>query len=174
MKRQALITLLTTSFLALGVTAVRAETNDKNTTANITCNSDAIAPTVVATVTEQNRSQKVEFLTFPKKYFSSKSAIEQCQSAAKTLQTLYSSDRMNYLASDLLNGKPTVCAVERRGLGCDSANAQVLFAFDRTVDPSQALYDMLGDNFKQSERPDTRTVSRIYTDLRPRRWWMLF
>jgi hypothetical protein len=77
---------------------------------------------------------------------------------------------MNYLASDTVKGKPVICAVERRGLSCDSYNSDILFSLDRSISPSELLYNMLGEDFKGSKAPSARTVSRIYTDLRPL-WW---
>jgi hypothetical protein len=77
---------------------------------------------------------------------------------------------MNYLASDTIKGKPVVCAVERRGLSCDSYNSDVLFSLNQPISPGELLYNMLGEDFKGSKAPSSRTVSRIYTDLRPL-WW---
>jgi hypothetical protein len=156
--------------LVLGAATVVAQPSTA-ATANISCQTSANPPAVVATVSEQGRSQAIEMINFLPEYFSPEAAAQNCQTAASTLKALYDRDRANYLASDTIAGKPTVCAVERRGMGCDSDGARVLFSFDRAVDPSQALYDMLGSQFKGADRPDSRTVSRIYTDIKPRPWW---
>jgi hypothetical protein len=138
--------------------------------ATVSCQTDDI-PAVVAVASESGRSQKVNLLSFLPQYFSPESAVQNCQTAAATLQALYNRGQVNYLASDTIDGKSTVCAVERRGMSCDSQKAQLLFTLAPNVDPSQALYDMLGSQFKGTQRPDSRTVSRIYTDIKPRRWF---
>ncbi|KAB8331906.1 hypothetical protein SD80_020505 [Scytonema tolypothrichoides VB-61278] len=166
--------LWTTPMLALGFVASLTQPSTANT-ANITCNTNASIPTVIASPAEQGTGKDVTILSFPPQYFSPKDAVQNCQNAAKTLQTLYSTDRANYLTNDKVNSKPVVCVVERRGLGCDRDNAQVLFTLASGVNSSQALYEMLGSNFKQAQPPDARTVSRIYSDIKPksngRRWW---
>lgn len=170
MKNQFLATLVTPCVLALGATISLPEPGAASTT-NVVCNTNASTPAVIVTVSEEDRSEEVTMLNFVSPYFSAQAALEHCQATATTLQALYDRGEMNYLASDTVNGQPTVCAVERRGIGCNSDRAKVLFSLDRHIDPTQALYDMLGSQFKQSQRPDSRTVSRIYTDIKPRNWW---
>lgn len=156
--------------LVLGIGATLAQPSTA-ATASISCQTNTSTPAIVATASESGRSQETKLLSFLPKYFSPEAAVQNCQTAATTLQALYDRDRANYLASDTIDGKPTVCAVERRGLSCDSQGARLLFTLAPTVDPSQALYDMLGSQFKGTQRPDSRTVSRIYTDIKPRRWF---
>lgn len=127
-------------------------------------------PTVIATFSNQKQSQVIPILSFLPRYFSSEEATHNCHTTATKLNTFYHQNQMNYLASDTINDQPVVCAVERRGLGCDNYNSEVLFALNKPVSPAQLLYDMLGEDFKGSQLPLSRTVSRIYTDLRPS-WW---
>jgi hypothetical protein len=154
----------------LGTTVIFAQPTQAVTNINITCDTEDVTPSVLGVVSNEYRSQNTEILNFIPEYFSAEAALEQCQSTANTLKRLYSIDRMNYLSSDTTGGKPTVCVVERRGVGCDSYNSEVLFSLDKSVDPSQVLYDMLGEGFKQSQLPATRTVGRIYTNIKPF-WW---
>ena len=143
-------------------------------TVNVSCQATATAPQIIASSTKRNRTKQLPMLTFLPEYFSKQEALQQCETTATTLQALYRNGGAEYLASDTLNGLPTVCSVERRGMTCDSFGAQVLFTLGETVDPSQALYDMLGSNFKQAERPDPRTVSRIYSRINHSRGWWPF
>lgn len=137
---------------------------------SVSCEQQANVPTVTATLSNQSASQVTSILSFLPQYFEPEQASNLCQSSAQKLDSFYSQNRMNYLASDTIEGKPVVCAVERRGLNCDSYNSDILFALERPVSPTDLLYNMLGDNFKGSQSPSSRTVSRIYTDLRPL-WW---
>jgi Circadian oscillating protein COP23 len=152
--------------------AVAASINPATATpANITCKTDNNTPRAIATFSEQGTSKEIAILSFPAQYFSSQSAIEHCQKTAATLQALYSKKSgAKYLTAQKLNARTVVCAVERRGMGCDRDSATVLFAIDTEADPSQALYDMLGDEFKQAHPPSPRTVSRIYSNIQPS-WW---
>lgn len=170
MKTQFLATMVTAPALAIGATISFAQSGTAATT-NIACNLNTSTPVVTVAVSDREQSQEVIMLSFVSQYFSPQVAQENCQTTATTLQALFENGKMNYLASDTVGGQPTVCAVQRRGVGCNSNSATVLFALDRDIDPTQALYDMLGDRFKQSKRPDSRTISRIYTDIKPRNWW---
>ena len=161
---------LLTSAMFLGASAIFPQPSQAVTKIDITCDTQANTPTVLGIVSNEYRSQNTEILSFPSKYFSPETALQKCQTTASTLQKLYRAGEMNYLSSDSLNGKPTVCVVERRGVGCDRYNSQILFTLNQTVDPSQVLYDMLGEGFKQSQLPTNRTVGRIYTNIRPS-WW---
>jgi hypothetical protein len=136
----------------------------------VSCEPKASVPTVVATLSQKNVSQTISVLSFLPQYFEPSQALEHCQNTANKLQTFYHENKMNYLASDTIEGKPVVCAVERRGLSCDSYQSDVLFSLNQPVPPSELLYNMLGDDFKGSNIPLSRTVSRIYTDLKPL-WW---
>jgi hypothetical protein len=140
------------------------------TTVSIRCNSQASTPTVVATLSKQERTKQVAMLNFLPQYFSPQAAVQNCQTTASTLQALYNAGKLNYLASDTLNGQPTVCAVEQRGNRCNSDSAEVLFTLNQSANASQALYNMLGRDFKQSPPPALRTISRIYTKIEPA-WW---
>lgn len=136
----------------------------------VTCELQASTPTVIATFSNQNVSQATPILSFPSEYFSTSQASQDCQGTASKLHTFYSQNKMNYLASDAIDGKPVVCAVERRGLSCDSYNSDILFSLNQSINPNELLYKMLGNDFKGSKPPSSRTISRIYTDLRPL-WW---
>ncbi len=154
----------------LGTTAILAQPSQAVTTIDITCDTKSPTPKVLGVVSNEYRSQNTEILNFIPKYFSPEVAQQKCQAAANSLQKLYSADKMNYLSSDTTEGKPTVCVVERRGVACDSYSSQILFSLNKSIDPSQVLYDMLGEGFKQSQLPTNRTVGRIYTNIKPF-WW---
>ena len=139
-------------------------------TIEIACDLSMSAPTVVVTLSKQERSQASPILSFLPQYFSAQEGQYKCQNIAKKLQTFYSQGRMNYLASDTIEQKPVVCAVERRGLRCDGYSSEILFSLDRPIDPTELLYNMLGKDFKGSRPSSSRTINRIYTDLRPL-WW---
>lgn len=139
-------------------------------TIDINCNLQGSVPTVVITFSKQGNSQTSPILSFLPQYFSSKEIEDGCQSTAEKLNAIYSKGRMKYLASDTIEQKPVVCAVERRGLRCDNYSSEILFSLNKPVDPTELLYNMLGDNFKGSHPPSFRSVDRIYTDLRPQ-WW---
>lgn len=152
---------------------------DATSAVQVSCDANSASiPTVTATLSKSQNSasesesvsQKTDILVFLPKYFAPAEAAFSCQKTASSLQEYYSKGEMNYLASDTIDGKPVVCAVERRGISCGGYNSEVLFSLKQTVDPNQLLYDMLGENFKDSQMPSSRTVSRIYTDLRPT-WW---
>ena len=132
------------------------------------CHSFSILKTLLSKQIERLKEPKI--LAFLPKYFSTKEALVNCQKTAASLQRYYAKDEMNYLASDTINGKPVVCAVERRGINCDGYRSEILFSLSQPINPNQLLYDMLGGNFKDSQIPSSRTVSRIYTNLRPT-WW---
>jgi hypothetical protein len=140
------------------------------TPTNITCNSSTDTPKVIATISDRGRAKEIAILNFLPQYFSPTTAVQNCQETAKTLQTLYSSGNANFLTAEKLDRLPVVCSVERRGVGCNHYSAQVLFTLDRADNPSQALYDMLGSDFKGAQPPSPRTVSRIYSDIKPS-WW---
>ena len=137
---------------------------------SVSCQLQADIPTVMATLSNKSASQVTSILSFLPKYFELDRATQLCQNTAAKLDVFYSQNKMNYLASDTVAGKPVICAVERRGLSCDSYSSDILFSVERSVSPTELLYNMLGNNFKGSHLPSSRTVSRIYTDLRPM-WW---
>ncbi|MUG94301.1 hypothetical protein F7734_18720 [Scytonema sp. UIC 10036] len=166
----------TAPIFTLGFVASLAQPSTA-TTVNVVCKTSATVPTVIATFAEQGAEKDVTVLNFLPEYFSPKDALLNCQNAAKTLQNLYNTESANYLTNDKVNSKSVICVVERRGLGCDRDGARVLFSLNSTVNSSQALYDMLGSDFKQAQPPDARTVSKIYSDLKPKyrnRRWMFF
>ncbi len=163
----------TTPIFALSLAASLSQPSTA-ATANVACKTNASVPTVIATFSEQGTEKEVTVMSFLPEYFSPKDALQNCQNTAKTLQTLYNTERANYLTNDKVNSKSVICVVERRGIGCDRDTAQVLFTLNSTVNSSQALYEMLGSDFKQAQPPDARTVSKIYSDLKPKRsprWW---
>ena len=169
LKSKSWTTILTIPALVFGAIVGVAQ-QGKTATPTISCNTETDTPNVVATFTQGDKSIETIMLRFLPQYFSSQGALKNCQTTADNLQTLYNADEMKYLASDTLEEHPVVCAVARRGVGCNHYNAQLLFSVEKQVSPAKVLYDMLGDDFKESELPVPRTVSRIYTNLKPT-WW---
>lgn len=139
---------------------------------DVACKTDETTPAIVASVTEEGTAKEATILQFLPQYFSPEDAISNCQTTASKLQELYQTKSVNYLASDTLNdGQSVICAVERRGNSCSSYSSEILFPLAKGTDPSSALYDMLDNTIKESyPRPDSRTVSRIYTDITPSIW----
>ena len=162
----------------LGAIGVYGDSVNAASQIQVACDDLNSVPTVTATLSNPQslesekiaNSRKTSILSFLPEYFSPEAASNKCQATATSLQSYYDRGIMNYLASDTIDGKPVICAVERRGVRCDGYSSEILFSLEQTVNPSQLLYDMLGGNFKDSQLPASRTVSRIYTDLRPR-WW---
>jgi hypothetical protein len=150
-------------------TAVVAQPGTVASTMKVTCKTNTATPTVVASFSEQGSAKNLTILSFLPQYFSSQTAVQNCEKTAKTLQALYQQGHAKYLTNDKFNAQPVVCAVERRGIGCSHDSAQVLFSLDEKVNSSQALYQMLGTDFKQSQPPDSRTVGKMYSDIKP--WW---
>ncbi|MEM6614337.1 MAG: COP23 domain-containing protein [Cyanobacteria bacterium P01_C01_bin.72] len=165
-----LAAIATTSSIAFAAGIATVQPGQATNLVSITCQQQESVPTVIAILSNQDVSQATPLLSFLPQYFEAAQASQYCQSAAAKLQTYYSQERMNYLASDTIAGKPVVCAVERRGLSCDSYSSDILFSLSQAVSPTELLYNMLGSEFKGSKAPSSRTVSRIYTDLRPL-WW---
>ncbi len=172
--------LLSISAFPLLATTVLT-TPAKASSIDVACKAEGSTPTIVASVTEEGTAKEATILQFLPEYFSPDDATNQCQTTASKLHELYNTDSVSYLASDTLSdGQSVVCAVTRRGSGCDSYSSEVLFTLAQGTDPSLALYDMLDNSIKQTHpRPDSRTVSRIYTDITPsvwnltagRKWW---
>lgn len=173
-----LAAVLTIPTLVLGSIALNSNRANAANTVRVSCDTNTSVPTVVATLSTQSQSSTKDYrssqispiLSFLPEYFSSESALANCQKTARYLHKYYSEGEMNYLASDTIDGKPVVCAVKRRGVRCDNYSSEILFSLDQKVNPTKLLYNMLGSNFKGSQPPSLRTVSRIYTDLRPN-WW---
>lgn len=165
-----LITLTTVTIAALANLTVFSPEARATNGVKVTCDRQGAVPKVIATLSNKGISQVAPILSFLPQYFSAEEANSLCHDTASKLNVFYNQERMNYLASDTVNRQPVVCAVERRGLGCDSYNSEVLFSLTEPVNPTELLYNMLGENFKGSQIPSSRTVSRIYTDLRPQ-WW---
>ena len=162
------LTALTTG-LIVALNSVLAEAG-ATSEVKVSCDRQDSVPTVVATLSNRGTSQATPILSFLPQYFSPEEASSDCAATANKLDAFYRQERMNYLASDTVGEKPVVCAVERRGLGCDSYNSEILFSLAKPVSPTELLYNMLGDDFKSSQAPSSRTIGRIYTDLRPL-WW---
>lgn len=164
--------------IVLGVVGVYGDGLNAASPIQVACEDHNSIPTVTATLSPpqhldgygHSSSRQTDILSFLPEYFAPEEASNNCQKTATSLQNYYDLGVMNYLASDTIDGKPVICAIQRRGVRCDGYTSEVLFSLDRAVNPSQLLYDMLGGNFKDSQLPASRTVSRIYTDLRPR-WW---
>lgn len=171
--KQNLLTIGLTPLVTL-FTLVTFSAPSKAATPTITCDINNNQPQVNAAFTQDGEVKNVTILSFVNKYFSGDDAVEKCQSAASELQAIYSEGNAKYLTADKLDTQPVVCAVERRGIGCSHHNAKVLFTLNEGHNPNQVLYDMLGSDFKQSLPPDARTVSRIYSDIKPRPWWKFF
>ncbi len=177
-KLNYLATLIIMPVLALVTNGTLSDRANAANTIEVACDTNTSVPTITATFSSPKQSstekyqssQTASILKFVPEYFSPQSALVNCQKTAKLLHGYYSRGEMNYLASDTINGKPVVCAVERRGVSCDSYSSEILFSLEQSVNPTKLLYDMLGNNFKGSQLPSSRTVSRIYTDLRPS-WW---
>lgn len=171
-------TVLTIPTIALGAISSFSGAAKAANSVKVSCDTKNAVPRIIATLFNQERSSSEEagrsqtfpILSFLPEYFSSQEASINCQTIAASLQNHYDEGKMNYLASDTINGKPVVCAVQRRGLSCDGYSSEILFSLDKPVSPTKLLYDMLGENFKGSQIPSSRTVSRIYTDLKPS-WW---
>lgn len=172
-KRQFCKAICTTSLFSLGMLTSLIQPSAA-TEVNIVCKTSASTPTIIATAANQVSAKDVMIFSFLPQYFTPKSAIQNCQNTVKILQTLYSKDDVKYFTADNLKGQSVVCVVERRGIGCTHESAQVLFTFRSTANPAQALYEMLGNSFKQAKPLNIRTVSRIYSDIRPRKsfWWL--
>lgn len=137
---------------------------------DLSCNLQGSIPTIAITFSKQNSSQTTPILSFLPQYFSSEEVEARCQSTAKKLNDIYNDGKMKYLASDTIGQKSVICAVERRGMRCDNYSSEILLATNKAIDPTELLYNMLGENFKGSHPPASRSVDRIYTDLRPQ-WW---
>lgn len=162
--------LATVPIVALTSLAIFPNSGQAAEGVKVTCDRQDSVPTVVATLSNRGTSQATPILSFLPQYFSNEEALSNCATTADKLNTFYNQERMNYLASDTINENPVVCAVERRGLGCDSYNSEILFSLAKPVSPTELLYNILGNDFKGSQPPSSRTISRIYTDLRPL-WW---
>lgn len=168
-KWQSWITMGTMPILTLGaVAALSMPTRASNV--QVTCKTNASTPMVVVTLIKDGIAKNYPILNFLPQYFSAVDAVQNCQNAAKNLQVAYDTDTYKYLTTDKLDDRFVVCAIERRGIGCNHYSAQVLFSFNPTDNPSQALYQMLGNDFKQAQPPQVRTISRTYTDTKPS-WW---
>ena len=167
MNKRQLAAILIPSLM--GATAGWSEPSTASTP-NISCNTNARVPTVMATVSAQNRTKNVPLLSLLPEYFSGQDAVQNCSHVAQTLQTLYQNEQAAYLVGDRVSDQSVICAVERRGVGCDSYSAQILLTLDQSANPTSALYNMLGSDFKQAQNPTTRTMGRIYTDIQPTSW----
>ncbi|MBD2355345.1 hypothetical protein H6G41_12065 [Tolypothrix sp. FACHB-123] len=158
-----------TPILAMGAIAAMSAPSKANDF-QVSCKVNASTPTVILTLVQAGTTKDYTILNFLPQYFSPTDAWQKCENTAKTLQNLYETGSSKYLTTDKLNNQPVVCAVERRGIGCDHYSAEILFSFKSSENPSQALYEMLGRDFKQAQRPDVRTISRTYTETKPF-WW---
>ncbi|BAY92793.1 MULTISPECIES: COP23 domain-containing protein [unclassified Tolypothrix] len=169
-KNHSWLTMGTVPLWALGAVAAFSVPSTATSTVEVSCRNDGSTPTVVVTLLQENTTKEHTLFKFLPQYFSDEDALKTCQNAATNLQAVYDKGTSQYLTTDKLNGQSTVCAVARRGVGCDHYSAQLLFTFQPTDNPSQALYAILGNDFKQVQAPDVRTISRIYTDTKPS-WW---
>ncbi|BAU66035.1 hypothetical protein STA3757_34360 [Stanieria sp. NIES-3757] len=159
-----LATLGVTPSLALIGLAVVAVPSQANSV--IKCSTQAQIPTVVA----HNSQKEVTILQFLPQYFAPQAALANCQHTAQTLQNKLQQDHFSYLTSEVVDGQSVVCTVERRGKGCESAQAEILFTLAANTTPDQTLYELLGQELKPAEPFNPRTVSRIYTKI-DRSWW---
>ncbi|MEM8831814.1 MAG: COP23 domain-containing protein [Cyanobacteria bacterium P01_G01_bin.19] len=164
--------------IALGTFGLQTKNVSAANSVEVVCDASQDYPTVTAVLSNPKASsssvdaasRRTTILSFLPEYFSPEEANAGCQKTAQSLNGYYARGEMNYLASDTIDGVPVICAVERRGVSCNGYKSEILFGADSSINPSQLLYDMLGGNFKDSQIPSSRTVSRIYTDLRPT-WW---
>lgn len=164
-----LTTIPAIAFATLGSLSLPSQATNM---VKVTCQVQNSVPTVIATFAHQESMQTTPILSFLPEYFTSQEANLNCQNTAQKLHTFYTEDKMNYLASDTIDEKPVVCAVARRGVNCNGYNSEILFSLNKVISPTELLYNMLGNDFKGSQPPSSRTVSRIYTDLKPT-WWPL-
>lgn len=162
-----LATLGATPSLALIGLAVAAVPSQA-TTVEIKCSTQEQIPTVVA----HNSQQDITILQFLPQYFAPQAALANCQHTAQTLQNKLQQDHPSYLTSEVVDGQSVVCTVDRRGKGCESAQAEILFTLAANTTPDQTLYKLLGKQLKPTEPFNPRTVSRIYTKI-DRSWWDL-
>lgn len=172
MTQSSYLAVIATSPLIALASSVLVTTPGKATgLVSVACQQQTSVPTVTVTLSHQNVSRVTSILSFLPQYFEAIEGLNLCQSTAEKLNAFYNGySKINYLASDTLEGRAVVCAVERRGVGCDSYNSQVLFSVNQAISPTELLYNMLGKDFKGSRIPSSRTISRIYTDIRPM-WW---
>ncbi|MCF2149506.1 COP23 domain-containing protein [Desmonostoc muscorum LEGE 12446] len=166
---QSWATMATAPILALGV-IVAVSAPSRANSVQVTCKTNASTPKVILSLVKDGSPKDYMMLNFLPKYFSTVNAVQNCQNTAKTLQNIYDTDSSKYLTADKLNEQSVVCAVERRGIGCNHYSAQVLFILKPVDNPSQALYEMLGSDFKQAKPSNLRTLSRTYTNTKPF-WW---
>src|SRR5690349_7333052 len=135
-KWQSWLTIGMTPILALGAIAALSAPS-KASNVQVTCNTNSSTPTVILTLVQAGTAKDYTILNFLPAYFSSVDAVQNCQNTAKSLQTSYDTGSSKYLTTDKLNNQPVVCAVERRGIGCDHYSAEVLFSFKSSENPSQ-------------------------------------
>ncbi|BAZ41352.1 hypothetical protein NIES4101_73180 [Calothrix sp. NIES-4101] len=168
-KRQSWIIRGMVPILALGALAGFSQPSTASQV-QVSCKSDNSTPKVIISLSKEGTTRDYTVFNFLPQYFSATDVVQNCQKIAKDLQTLYETDNFQYLTADKLNNQSVVCAVERRGIGCNHYNAKVLFSFRGDDNPSQGLYEILGSGFKQAQPPDARTISRTYTATKPG-WW---
>jgi hypothetical protein len=168
-KWQPWVNMATVPILALGAVAVFSSPSKANSV-QVSCRANASMPAVIVTLIQEGNAKDYPILNFLPKYFSAKDVVKNCQKSAKSLQAIYDAGSSMYLTSDKLNQQTVVCAVQRRGIGCNHHNAEVLFSFQPTANPAQALYEMLGSDFKQAQRLNMRTVGRTYAETKPWFW----
>lgn len=160
--------VLTAPIIALATFSLPAKANN----VEISCNLQQGLPTVSAKSITQEQAA-VTILQFLPDYFSASTGLENCRNTAQALQKLNESGTRGYITSDVVDGQSLVCTVPRRGLGCDSYSSQYLFSFAPNQEPSQALYQMLGQKLKPAQPTTTRTLGRIYTRI-DRPWWEIW
>ncbi|BAZ49019.1 hypothetical protein NIES4103_16300 [Nostoc sp. NIES-4103] len=168
-KWQSWATMGTMPILTLGAVAALSMPS-RASNVQVTCKTNTSTPTVIVTLVKDGIAKDYPIFNFISQYFSATDAVQSCQNAAKSLQVAYDTGSSQYLTTDKLGDQPVVCAIARRGIGCNHYSAKVLFSFKPTDNPSQALHEILGSDFKQAQRPDVRTISRTYTDTKPF-WW---
>ncbi len=167
--RQSWATMATAPILAMGV-MLAVSVPSRASSVQVSCKTDTTTPKVIVSLVKDGSTQSYTILNFLPKYFSAMNGVQNCQNTAKSLQNIYETGDSEYLTGDRLNDQSVVCAVERRGIGCNHYNAKVLFTLKPVDNPSQALYEMLGSDFKQAKPSNTRTLSRTYTNTKPF-WW---
>ena len=162
-----------TSVLTLGTLVVLTQPSTANNI-KVTCDTENNIPIVRTSFLKNNSSKNFTVLKFLPEYFSFSEAVEKCHDTASRLQSLYNIGSGNYLTTEEINEQTAICAVKRRGTGCNHYNSRVLFTIDEKDNPSQALYKMLGGDLKQISPLKTRTLGQIYADIQPSFWQRLW
>lgn len=171
LNKKYIVSIVTGTAIALGATAVSAETEAPKSVL-ITCDNTGNNPVVM--VSEVDSDKQGTMLTFKTDYFSSpEQAQESCNHAATTLQSIYDNHKDNYLAG-VDTGDTFAFCVARRGDACDSRDAQQLFTLEKKDgDYLNLVYADLTGQEAYQDNTKYRGVVRLYSDLQ-RPWWQIW